>query len=434
MALNGVNKHACRYRAFSRRDSGLAVVSVLIVTVIVSIALLGVGTYAVAHVQRAHSDAIYSHAMDAAEAGINYEIWWISNGSTAHTTSSPGTGTQGTAPWTGSYTVACKKTDGTAITDPTNLPDHIMIEATGTVDGASRTVRVGAIKGTSNLGNYGVFSKTSGVINGSQSIYGSVGTAGTVTINGGNGISDKVIGLHGDTSSATINPAGSFTTQRRAAITWPTVSAVADKLLGTNGLSYVQSVNDNSLATAHVTGQINGGNYNDQDVSAAILNGSLSANGKGTVTFHGKPGGANYCLYGMVFNGSWTVTLDNSQGPINIWCVGKNGGSGSFTFNGGSTTVDMTTDSSKACRLYVSDKCNLTLNGAGTAKYGVYAINDSTTGGSVTFNGNNDLYGSVICNKYVFNGSNSIHYVNGYFSAGDGYWMFDGSWLEVNPR
>jgi len=52
----------------------------------------------------------------------------------------------------------------------------------------------------------------------------------------------------------------------------------------------------------------------------------------------------------------------------------------------------------------------------------------------VSLNGNNDLYGSVIANRYTFNGNNTIRYTAGYFSSGGSEWSFAGNWLEANPR
>lgn len=416
------------------KQRGAAIIGVLFFILIASILLMGTGLFAVSHQTRAIADARYSAAMDIAEAGINYELRSLSSGSSAHVTGSPGTGTCGTPPWQGTFTVVCMQTDGTAITDPANPPSTILIESTGIVGNVTRKVRVRAKKGD-GLYNYAVYSKKNATINGNQTIVGSVGTSGTITVNGANGITDRVIGLHGPLASATINPPGSFQTESRPDITWPTVADIAAEKFPFGGLTWLQTNNDNALATAYVNnGQLNGQNYNNKNVSPAIVNNAITANGSGTITIRGKAGGANYYLNNMTLNGSWLVNFDNTAGPINIWCVGKNGGSGSFTINGGNSSVSMSQDPTKAVRVYVSDKCNLTLNGNGDGRFGVYAINNSTTGGNVTLNGNNNLYGSVIANTYTFNGTNGIYYTAGYFSVGPSYWTFDGDWIELSPR
>lgn len=413
---------------------GAAIIGVLFFILITSILLMGVGLFAVSHQTRALTDARYSAAMDVAEAGINYELRSLSSGAFAHVTGSPGTGTFGTPPWQGMFTVVCTQTDGTAITDPANPPSTILIESTGTVENVTRKVRIRAKKGD-GLYDYAVYSKKNAVINGNQTIVGSVGTSGTITVNGANGITDKVLGLHGPLAYAIINPPGSFQTEARPDITWPTVSEIAADMFPFGGLTWLQTNNDNALATAFVnSGQLNGNNYHNQNVSPAIVNSAITANGSGTITLRGKAGGANYYLNKMTLNGTWLVNFDNTAGPINIWCVGKNGGSGSFTINGGNASVTMESDPSKAIRVYVSDKCYLTLNGNGVGRFGVYAINNSTTGGNVTLNGNNEIYGSVIANTYTFNGTNSIIYTAGYFSAGPSNWTFDGDWIELSPR
>jgi hypothetical protein len=413
---------------------GAAIIGVLFFILITSILLMGVGLYAVSHQTRAMADAQYAAAIDAAEAGINYELRSLSSGANAHVSNSPGTGTFGTAPWQSSFSVICTQADGTAITDPANPPSTILIQSTGTMGNIVRTIRIRARKGSGQY-NYAVYSKNNSVINGNQTIVGSVGTSGTITVNGANGITDRVIGLHGPSARAIINPPGSFQTEQRPDITWPTVAEVAATMFPYGGLTWLQTNNDNALATAHVNnGQLNGQNYNNKDVSPAIVNNAITANGSGTITLRGKAGGANYYLNNMTLNGSWLVNFDNSAGPINIWCVGKNGGSGSFTINGGNSSVSMSQDPSKAVRVYVADKCSLILNGNGDGKFGVYAINSSPTGGSVTLNGNNNLYGSVIANNYTFNGTNNIYYTEGYFTVGPSNWTFDGDWVEVNPR
>ncbi len=419
--------------ARNRGRRGAAIIGVLFVLLIISMLLIGVGTLAVGHQNLCITDAQYAEAIDIAEAGVNYEIRSLSIGNNAHIAGSLGTGSLGTSPYAGSFSIICTQTDGTAIADPANPPNLIFIKSTGTVDSVSRVVRIRAKKGAGNY-DYGVFSKKTGVINGNQTIVGSVGTAGTVTINGANGITDKVIGLHGGAATATINPAGSYSTQVRPTLTWPTVSAVADGMFPGGGLTWLAANNDNALATAFVNnGILNGSIYNNKAVSNSIVNKAISGNGTGTITLVGKAGGANYYLNGLTLNGTWAINFVNTAGPINIWCA-TSGSPTSFTINGGQASVTMTSDPTKAVRVYAADHANLTLNGSGTGRYGVYAINNSNDGGNVTLNGANNLYGSVIANGYTFNGTNSINYTAGYFSAGPSNWSFDGVWDEINPR
>jgi hypothetical protein len=397
--------------------------------------LMGIGVCAISHQSRARVDARHTAALAIAEAGANYEINWLTTGHTVHVAASPGTGSLGTSPWNGSFSVIDKQTDGTAIANVNSPPTTIRIESTGTVDGVSRTVFITATSGGGAY-DYAVYSKRSGVVNGTQSITGSVGTGGTITVNGANVISDKVIGLHGGTATATINPAGVYTTAARPTIDWPTTSQVADTKFGTNGLTYLSTHNDNNLASAFVnSGILNGAIKTGQTVTPAITaTKGFAANGTGTLTLFGKTGGANYYLNSMTMNGTWNVVLNNTAGPINVWMVSPTGSLTSFTFNGGSASVTMDTDPAKACKMYLADNCNLTLNGNGTSRMGIYGISNLNTGGAVTFNGNNDLYGSVVTNSYTFNGTNAIHHVGGYFSAGSSAWTFGGFWKESNPR
>ncbi|HSV72328.1 MAG TPA: hypothetical protein VLH79_01045 [Chthonomonadales bacterium] len=417
----------------TRRRRGVVLVSTLLMTAIAASLVACVASYAVTHLSRATEESRFEAALAAAEAGINYQLRALRNGGGAGTASNPLTGALGSGPWRGSFRVTCTRPDGQPLDDPSQPPSRILITAVGTVGAISRALRVEAMKGGGAY-DYGVFSRVTGTINGNQTIEGSVGTAGTVTVNGSNTITDRTIGLHGSTASATINPPGSFTTERRAEIDWPTVAEVAQGLVP-GGLTVLSSVNDNALASAFVnSGILNGSIHNNRAVQPAIVNRSISANGTGTLTFRGKPGGAHYVLNAMTFNGNWNVVFDNSSGPISIWCVAPGSGTASFTLNGGNSSVRMSEDPSKAVRVYVSDRCNLTLNGNGVGRFGVYAINDSTNGGRVTLNGNNDLHGSVICNTYTFNGRNAIRYTAGYFDSGGGDWSLVGGWVEAHPR
>jgi hypothetical protein len=413
-----------------RRCAGTALMGILMFILIGSTLLAGVANLTIMQYKRTYQDATYAAALDAADAGINYEIQYLTANNTCHVSGSPGTGSFGSNPWRGTFSVVDTQVGGAAITTPSSPPSSITITSTGTVGSTSRKVSITATQGGGSY-NYGVFSKISGVINGAQTVQGSVGTAGTVVINGSNTISDQVIGLHGGSATATINPQGSFTTQVRPTITWPNVSDIATDRFGSSWATYLASNNDNALSSASgVSGQLNGSNVSGSK-SPAIANNKITANGSGTVTLGGKAGGANYFLTSSTFNGTWNVILDNSLGPINIWCIGSSGTT--FVFNGGNSTVSMTTDPSKACKVYVGNGCNLTLNGNGIGRYGVYAINPSTTG-TVTLNGNNNLYGSVIANKYTFNGVNTVNYTTGYFTAPGGGWQFGGNWLENLPR
>ncbi|MCC6728960.1 MAG: hypothetical protein IT208_06430 [Chthonomonadales bacterium] len=415
-------------------ERGAVLIAVLFAIVVATMLLVGVSTLAVSHLDRAMADARYSAALDAAEAGINAELRSLSAGNSADVADSPATGTLGAVPWLGAFSAFCANVDGSAIDDPDSLPSTILIRSVGSVDGVSRTVQIRARKGSGDA-DYAVFAKRQGTINGAQTVDGSVGTSGSLLVNGSNTITGGPLGLHGDTATATINPAGRHQTERREPIDWPTVEEVANERFPFGGLTWLSTSNDNNLASAYVSGgQLNGHNYSRTTVSPAVVNSKVSANGTGTLTFHGKAGGANYYLNGLTVNGNWTMVFDNTDGPINIWCKASGGGTASFTVNGGNASVSMSEDPSKACRIYAAERCNLTLNGNDEGRYGVYAVNDSMNGGNVTFNGNNDLYGAVIANTFTFNGSNTITYTGGYFSAGDGFWEMDGVWAELNPR
>lgn len=137
------------------RLRGSAIVGAVFFTLITSILLVGIGTYAVTHQTRAKADSDYARVLDMAEAGLNYELRKI--------TANPSSADQypGTTYTLGgsSYTVYCKNQDGTTPWNTSSTTLHIF--SVGTVNGVSRTIRIGAR--TSGSGSAWVSPLPSGV-------------------------------------------------------------------------------------------------------------------------------------------------------------------------------------------------------------------------------------------------------------------------------
>jgi Tfp pilus assembly protein PilX len=389
---------------------GVAMVTALYFVLIISILLIGIATYCASHEQRATYDANYAAALDLAEAGVNWELRKISNNVSQADTVAVSMSQPFGVPST-SYTVQCVNR-GT--TTPWSGPGtYLDVIATGSYKGVSRSIRV-SVRGYSTQADYAVFARKQGNVNGSPLVEGSIGTNTQLNINGNPTITGSVV-LNGTNATANINPPGRFTPVHNPdPVVWQTVDQIASAQFP-GGLSYLASHNDNALA------------------SPAITNNTVLLNGNGSLTFNGKPGGANYYLTGMILNGNAKVYFNNSSGPITIWFGPSGQAGGGCNLNGGTASIKMSSDSSKAVRIYVAQTSSVNINGNSELDAGIYAYNGES-GGTVNFNGTGDIYGMVVANNFNFNGNVRLHYTSGYFSSGGGYYGFDNMWVETNPR
>lgn len=390
------------------RRRGSVLMSTLIFLLITTILLAGVGLCVASHQGRVTREAAYAAALDVAEAGANFELRKISkDASQADQPDKPYQSSAGS----GRYSVYCSARTGGGWTPPNPL----YIYSTGTIDGVNRTVRISAIK-TGGGADYAIFATKTGRFNGVPYIDGNVGTNGTYTFNGGPTITGRVI-FNGPGSDFAGNNGGYTGVYNPDPVTWPTVDQLAQKQWPAGGLQTAA-----------------GAGNNDNTLCPQISGNTLTLNGNTQVTLVGKPGGANYYLTSLTCNGNAKIAMDNRNGPINIW-VGPSGGTGSVKIAGGPAMVSMTTDPTKACRLYCATTTGVTLNGNCDVDLGIYCYNKDAGGneyGNVTNNGNPTLRGSIIAANVTLNGNPTINYVQGYFDNGGGYYGFDGLWDEIN--
>lgn len=394
----------------SSRRRGSVVIGVLFFLLIMSMLLLGVGSYATSHQQRTTMDTAYAQAMDLAEAGVNYEFRKISgNAASADQASSPLTVSLGS----GTYTVWCTSTDG--VSNWTVGQNNLYVWATGTVNGVTRTIKVSAV-GSSGPADFAIFALNTGTLNGTaMNVNGSVGTNGTLNFNGHPGVTGTVSFNGSGSGWAGSDPGGYPVTYSPDPIPWPTVDELVVEETGRT-LAQLATNNDNALCPNIASNQI-------------------VANGNVTVTLTGKAGGANYYLTRMTFNGNARLVLNNTAGPINIW-IGPSGGSGSCTISGGVAAVSMTSDPARGVRLYCGTTSGVTLNGNCSFDGGIYAYNRNSLGapiGRITNNGNPVVNGSLISPTVTLNGNPTVNYVDGYFdSDATGYYGFNNSYQEIN--
>lgn len=398
----------------ARRERGHVLIGTLFLILVASILLIGVGSLSVAHQQRALVDSRYATALHLAEAGVNYELRKITaNASNAD--QSPGvTYSFGE----GTFRVYCADRDASNnASTPFTGGSKAYVYATGTVGGIARTVRVAARRGSS-AAEYAIFAVNAGTFNGSaMSVNGNIGTNGTYSFSGSPGVTGTV-SFNGPGSGWAGSPPSGYTVNYNPdPVVWPTVNELANQAFPSGGLTWLATNNDNNLCSG-------------------IVSNKIIANGNTTVTLVGKPGGANYYLTQMTFNGNAKIAFNNTNGPINIW-VGPSGSLTASSISGGVASVKQSDDPEKGVRIYVATQAGFTISGNSRLDAGIYAYNthNGSTIGSVTNNGNPQIYGSIISKNVTLNGNPTINYVSGMFGgSGSSLYEFDGLWSEINGR
>lgn len=195
-----------------RLISGITLITAIAFTLVVSIILGVMGTFVVTHYARATVEGDYADSLNLAEAGLNYEIRWISLDTTDPTRAhqkeenvalglpGPYTGTIPGVP--GSFTVYITKYDESDPTGPGTSPWQppydFLLTSIGTVNGIDRAVRVRGVR-KSVFDEYAIYAIEGGTFGGAGAakgatrIYGDVGTNGELTFNGSEG-TETVIG------------------------------------------------------------------------------------------------------------------------------------------------------------------------------------------------------------------------------------------------
>jgi Tfp pilus assembly protein PilX len=399
------------------KNRGSILLNVLIFLIVISILIAGMANLMLSDYSIVKVENDYSNSLVVAEAGINYELRKISNDDTTADQKNA-TGQAGTSYTTAAGTfqvyITQRNPDGTEPT-PWTPGKNLWIYSTGGVHNLKRSVKVAAVAYTNvPTANYAVFGVSEGLMNGSATtVNGDVGTNGFFNFNGHPTVTGNVT-FNGSGSNWQSPPNGTYAVVHNAnPVNWPTVETLAVTTFGSQGLSYVAAHNDNALA------------------SPAISSNTVLINGNGNQTFFGKPGGANYYMTSLTCNGNAKVVFNNTNGPIYIW-FGPSGTSGTFVFNGGIAAIKMTSDPTRAVRIYLATTNDVILNGNSELDAGIYNVNNSATG-RVIFNGTPNIYGTVIGNKFTFNGNPTVSAIQGYFSP-TGSVLYYGSvppWQEV---
>lgn len=388
-----------------QKDRGAAIIGVLFFILITSILLMGVGTFAVSHQTRMRSDLNYAQALDVAEAGIDAEFRKLTLNSTSADQAPGMTYTFGQ----GAYKVYCTNKDGTT---PWTPQQYLYVIATGTVNGVSRTVKV-ASKGYQPEGNYAIYTMDSiSVWNGaSAEVNGDLGTNGQFhfsshpTINGGIYFNGPAAGWSGS------DPGGYTESRTPKKIDWQTVDEIANAKFPSGGLTWLATHNDNAAANPPIIG-------NSITSSVTLKTG-------------------DYYITDMNLTGNDKITFDNTNGPVNIW-IGPAGGSSLAKFRGGTAAISTSANPDLANHVYVATRGGIDLAGNEEFDGLVYAYNKDSLGnayGYATNSGNPVVNGQIISNQYDLNGNITINYTKDLIKPTSfGYYGYDNSWLEVNPR
>src|SRR5579871_5980284 len=155
-----------------KRQGGV-LIAVLAYVAVIGLIMAGVLSVTVSHYSRARSEKDYANALSIAEAGVNYEINKISvTPDSPDQSASPATQavSDNYSQAAGSFSVYIVARNGNQ--PPANAtwtsPGDGWIVSTGTVNGITRTVRVGvkAYTASGGGGQYAVFGVGGGIING----------------------------------------------------------------------------------------------------------------------------------------------------------------------------------------------------------------------------------------------------------------------------
>lgn len=381
------------------------IVGVLFFLLIISMLLIGTATLTTGHQNLEDVDAKYSDALNAAEAGVNYEFRKVSQNPAA-ADQYPGTVyTLGGR----TFKVYCANKDGT--TPWNTAAGSLYVISTGIVDRTSRTVKV-SVKGFAPPGKYAIYTMDSISIwrGSSMDILGDVGSNGNLDFTASPGITGSVYFNGPDAGWYGSPPPGYNVVRSSRATTWPTVSQIANDTVS-GGLSTLALSNDNAKANPPIVGN--------------AINDSV------TLT------AGNYYITSMNLTGNDKITLDNRNGPVNIW-IGPEGGTGTARFRGGTAAVPISTDAAKACHIYVATQSGIDLAGNQQIDALIYAYNKDAQGneyGYVQNSGNPTLNGQIIANKVDINGNITINYTTDLIKPTSyGYYGYDNSWAELNPR
>jgi len=442
-----------RVRLTRPKNQGIAIVTALAVSVIVAIVLGGVGTLAVSHFTTAQKDTDYAAAMAVAEAGANYELWYISNNhltnAPAHQSSAPYTGTIPNMP--GSFTVYVTNSDGSS---PWAPPSAMLLISTGTVQGVSRKIQLTGTR-KSIFDEWAIYSLQNTTFNGSGSVVnGSLGTNGSVTSSssGSAAVNGNLIYGHspavGDLTGSNVSYGPS--------VEWPTIDQIITSNppvgFGSSGWGYLTSNSPVNRANPLIrTFAASGAAWTP--AGTEVVGNPWTGNGVNALKI--RPSDFNQCrtdpadgmktiilvpgdyYFTDIDTGGGTgnkIVIDNAglttgtPGTVRIW---MNSSTNNDTIN---VNVSYTSTDPSKFRLYYNKCANISIGGNSVYYGGFYAVRTGCTG-SIEVTGGSTINGSLIANYFTISGGSTINFPSegSNDNSGDfGIWYgFKDTWKEV---
>jgi len=449
------------------KGAGFTLITALAFSLIVGTVLAGVGTVALSHFGRAHTEGSYASAVSLADAGVNYEIAAASrdlvNLSGVSQIGNPHVGTV-TDPATneviGTYSVGVRpwgsNCDGTGNWAP---PADVCVVSTGTVNGISRTVHVRGYR-KSAFDEYAIYAYNVAFVNGvgaagKTGVEGNMGANGDVDFKGAEGSSavKGTLSMNGGNADYTGKDGGNISSNPDP-VFFPSVSQVAASMFA-GGLTWLQTHNANStimmlrstdttlsteptvagitladvqtklttagftaasrsLGTAPITATKDTSNLDKAPPTGTRF--VMQADSHGAQAIGANTGGATYFLppgdyyfsdLNFINKGTWVMLTH--LGSIRIW-VDSNSNSGDDISK---LTCIFTDPTASKFRLYYNKCGELKMNGQGVFAGSIYGIKDGCQDGpGIDLEGGNVILGSVIVNNFRLGGSSWVVFPN----------------------
>jgi len=411
-----------------------------------SLLLAGVCMLSTSHVIRQKADADYSIAINLADAGVDYELNYITSHGAAHLQGSPYSGSIPGVP--GSFSVYVQNRDGSA---NWVAPNPMTIVSSGTLGRSSRTITCDCGQGAAQSlfgANYAVFGYNNVNFTGALStIVGNLGTNGTITSdnNGLLSISGGIT-LAGITARLINTNLNVSITNLPAYVPYPPVDVIVNASFP-HGWSDLTS----SAAIANQTARMRTFSLGVPVLStlltkqvswtskSTLSDSDIASLGLGTLIL--TPG--DYYFSNVNITGLSAIVIDSlaltvpngTPGPVRIWI---NNGAGDDQITGNITATG-NLDASKF-RLYYDKPNKLTIGGihawfAGV--YGVRAANSTTMGkATIEMNGLGLVNGCVIADNVIMDPLAVVTRLltnmtdAGDYSYGTGIYGVNGNWAE----
>lgn len=427
----------------------------LVLSLVVSLLLAASGAVAVSHYSRSTRETDYAAAIQAADAGVNWQLREISLDPSDTTkpcqASSPCSRTIPGTPAT--FTVFITNEDGSS---PWVAPNTGILTSDGAFNGITRRVQIKGSK-KSIFDEYAIFATYSGsgtevlTFNGTGSIInGNVGSNGQVDSDSSTQV-NGLLTLLGGTATGT---SGSNVVTEPSTMQWPTVDEIANASFS-GGLNWLKTNNSNGNIRQFAAGNGNldaaisanfptsGANmyklrtsdFNSLNLAPAGVpwDDSFANSMEGTKTMIFPPG--DYYFEECDIAGGNSIMIDNRNGAVRIWInTASSGPVNQDTINANFYYAD---SAPSKFRLYYNKCQSLSLGGNTTFNGGFYAWKEGCPENklpSLQFTGGSTINGSVIGGTITVAGGTIVNFPNDGAGGADDYslWFgFRGDWKEM---